>query len=235
MKLETKYLELDNIKIAYCEFGSGPNLLLLHGNSGNKNMFKKYQLENFRSFHTFAIDSRGHGQSISEDTEYSINQYSDDIINFCKKLGINKTYVIGYSDGGNICLFLGKKNPEIFEKMVALSPNYLVIGNTDRAIKLLNKMYKMFLFLEKLHFPMRKKIMKWELMLKDIGITEEELKNINANMNILYAENDMIKEEHILYLANLIKNCKVTKIEKSTHFNIYEKKETISEIKKYLK
>jgi pimeloyl-ACP methyl ester carboxylesterase len=233
--MKTKYLELDNIKIAYCEYGSGPNLLLLHGNSENKGIFKKHQLKYFKNFHTFAIDSRGHGQSISDDDEYSINQYSDDIINFCKKLGINKTYVIGFSDGGNICLFLAKKHPEIFDKIIALSPNYLVNGTTDESLSFLNKMYGMLLFMKKLHFPMKKNIMRWELMLKDIGITDEELQGINAKIYILYAENDMIKEEHILKMAGLIKNCKVKKIKNSIHLNIYKKDETIKEIIEYIK
>jgi pimeloyl-ACP methyl ester carboxylesterase len=233
--METKYLNLGNIKIAYCEYGSGPNLLLLHGNSENKSIYKKHQLKYFEKFHTFAIDSRGHGQSISEDNEYSINQYSDDIINFCKKLGINETYVVGFSDGGNICLFLAKKNPEIFKKMIALSPNYLVNGTTNESLKFLNKMYQMFSFMEKLHFPMKKVIMRWELMLKDIGITDGELKEIKAKMYIIYAENDMIKEEHLLKIAELIKDCKIKKIKNSTHINIYKNEETIKEIIEYLK
>jgi pimeloyl-ACP methyl ester carboxylesterase len=234
-KMKTKYAELDNIKIAYCEYGSGPNLLLLHGNSESKGIFKKHQLKYFKSFHTFAIDSRGHGQSISEDSGYSMNQYSDDIINFCKKMGINKTYVVGFSDGGNICLFLAKKRPEMFEKIAALSPNYLLNGTTDRSLNFLNRMYKIFLFMEKLHFPMKKNIMRWELMLKDIGITDDELTKIRANIYILYAENDMIKEEHILKMAELIEGCRVKKIKNSTHLNIYKKEETLKEIIEYMK
>ena len=51
--LKTKYLELTDIKIAYREYGEGPNLILLHGNSGSKSMFRDYQLKYFRDFHTF--------------------------------------------------------------------------------------------------------------------------------------------------------------------------------------
>ena len=233
--MKTKYVELDNIKIAYCEYGSGPNLLLLHGNSENKSIFRKHQLQYFKDFHTFAIDSRGHGQSISEDSEYSIDQYSNDIIGFCKKLGINKANVIGFSDGGNICLFLAKKQPEMFEKIIALSPNYLAGGTTDETLRFFNKMYKLFLFMEKLHFPMRKNIMRWQLMLKDIGISDDDLKEIRANIYIMYAGKDMIKEEHILKMAGLIKNCGVKKIEHCTHLSIYKNKETIHEMIKYIR
>ena len=233
--MKTNYLQLDTIKTAYTEFGSGPNLILLHGNSENKNIFKKHQLHYFKNFHTYAIDSRGHGQSISEDNEYSIKQYSEDVVNFCKKMGINKTYVIGFSDGGNICLFLARNNPEIFEKIIALSPNYLVNGTTDNSLRFLNTMYKIILFMKKIHLLPKRIVMRWELMLKDIGIAYEELMKINANILILYAEKDMIKEEHILKISRLIKNCKVKKIGGVNHLNIYKNKETIKEIIMYLK
>ncbi|MDR1022258.1 MAG: alpha/beta hydrolase [Prevotellaceae bacterium] len=228
--MKTKYLQLDDIKIAYSEHGSGKNLLLLHGNSENKGIFREHQLKHFKHFHTYALDSRGHGQSISCDSEYSINQFSDDVVNFCKKLGISKAYVVGFSDGGNICLFLAKKHPEIFERIVALSPNYLVSGTTDEALRQLNRMYKIFLLLKKLRLPVKKHIMRWKLMLNDIGITDDELKSIRANICILYAENDMIKEDHMLKISQLISGCKVKKISGCNHFNIYKKEKTVKEI-----
>jgi hypothetical protein len=77
--------------------------------------------------------------------------------------------------------------------------------------------------------------MVWRLMLNDIGISDEELKTIDANLYILYAENDMIKEDHLLRMADLIKNCKIKKIKDSVHLNVYKKEETIKEIIEYLK
>ncbi|MCL1906110.1 MAG: alpha/beta hydrolase, partial [Clostridiales bacterium] len=112
--------------------------------------FKKHQIKYFRNFHTYAIDSCGFGKSISKNNEYSIEQYSENAINFCKKLGIKETYVIGFSDGGNICLFLAKKAPEIFTKIIAISPNYLASGLTEGTLKLQNKIHKAFLFFKKI-------------------------------------------------------------------------------------
>jgi len=220
--------------MAYREFGSGPNLILLHGNSQNKGIFKKHQLHYFKNFHTYAVDSRGHGQSISLDNKFSIKQYSEDIVNFCRQMGIIKTSVMGFSDGGNICLFLAQSNPEIFEKIIALSPNYLVNGTTDETLFFLNKMYKIILFMNKMHLLPKRIVLRWELMLKDIGITGDELTKLNANILILYAEKDMIKEEHILKMSELIKNCRIKKIKETTHLNIYKNRETIKEIIEFM-
>ena len=232
--MKTKYLQLDTVKLAYTENGSGKNLILLHGNSQNKSIFKKHQLEYFKDFHTYAIDSRGHGQSVSREKEFSIKQFSGDIISFCKRMGINKTYVIGFSDGGNICLFLAKNEPELFEKLILLSPNYLVSGTKERALNFLNKVYKKYLFLAKFHLLPKRKLKIWELMLNDIGINNEELAKIDTNVLILYAERDMIKEEHIQKISRLIKNSKIKKIANSVHLDVYQKEETIREVMEYL-
>ncbi|MCL2808616.1 MAG: hypothetical protein FWD24_00980, partial [Treponema sp.] len=114
-----------------------------------------------------------------------------------------------------------------------ISPNYLVSGLTED--KITEKIHKIFLFLQKIKLPMKKAISKWELMMKDIGLTDDDLNNINANMLIMYAENDLIKEEHILKMAELIKNCALIKIKNSTHMNIINKEETIKNIMNFLK
>lgn len=231
--LKTNYLEFPDIKIAYHEYGSGPNLILLHGNSGSKSMFKDYQLKNFRDFHTFAIDSRGHGQSVSNDNEYSIEQYSCDVIGFCKALNIEKAYVVGYSDGGNIALFLALKAPEIFQKIVAISPNYLASGSTDTSLELTKQACKILVFLKRMGINTTKQLMRFDLLLKDIGLCENDLQRIRTRVRIVYAEKDMIKEEHILDIHRNIPRSTVRKIMKCSHITIPNQKETITDIGEY--
>ncbi len=127
-KLKTEYIYISDAQLAYRQCGNGPTLILLHGNSQCKKIFTKYQIHYFNNFHTFAIDSRGHEQSTSKNTDYSIDQYSSNIIEFCHATSIKNAYVIGYSDGGNIALLLAKKAPNLFTKIIAISPNYLVYG-----------------------------------------------------------------------------------------------------------
>jgi pimeloyl-ACP methyl ester carboxylesterase len=232
-KLETKYVSLTDIKIAYSEYGEGNNLILLHGNSENKNIFYKYQTQFFSNFHTYAIDSRGHGESISTDKELSINQFGEDVIGFCKQLGITKAYVIGYSDGGNISLFLGLKAPQIFERIIAISPNYLVSGTTDSVLKLFTSIYKTFGLLNRIGINMEKWIMRFRLMLCDIGISKEQLNAINTSMRFIYAEKDMIKEKHVIDIHENVPKSTILKIMKSSHLSIPFKKETIIDIKEY--
>ena len=232
-KLETKYAELSTVKLAYSEYGNGENLLLLHGNSENKSIFGKYQTEYLKNFHTYAIDSRGHGKSISVDEKYTIKQYSEDIIEFCRYLNIDKAFVLGYSDGGNISLFLATQDPKRFSKIYAISPNYLACGTTDSSLSFLKKIYRMLNFMNRIGLNTKKAIMRFDLMLNDIGLSKQQLQSISTQVRIAYAQKDMIKHEHIIEISQLIPDASLKKIDGCTHISEFKSSELISDMQHF--
>ncbi len=234
VKLPTQYQDLGDVKLAYRENGAGPALILLHGNSESKSIFSTYQQVHFNGFRSIAIDSRGHGETISNDTCYSIEQYSDDVIRLCRAKGISQAAVIGYSDGGNIALFLACREPGIFNKIVAISPNYLVNGTTDAALRFIRAGAKVFRGLDRLGLPTRQAILRFDLMLNDIGLTASELSCIQTSLRVLYAEHDLIKEDHIQEIGRLVPGSTIKKIKRCNHLTIVDKEETIEDIRSYL-
>ena len=232
--LPTQYQELPDIRVAYCEHGAGPTLIFLHGNSESKKIFAHYQTEHFADYHTIALDSRGHGQSRSVDHELTIPQLANDVINFCIAKGIQRTHLVGYSDGGNIALLLAKNAPHLFDKIVAIAPNYLVSGTEEKTLRTFTRLYKLWKFLRRLGLPAQKIIMRFDLMMNDIGITADELRSINTGMKILYAEKEMIKPEHIREIAELVPNTELEMIPGCTHMNILRQPATAAAIRQYL-
>ncbi len=232
-KLQTEYIDLGDLRMAYHQTGSGRVLLLLHGNSGSKHNFKDYQLKHFPMFQTIALDSRGHGQSQSQDEQLTYLQLSQDVIHFCEARGIQQANVIGYSDGGNIAILLAHQAPQMFPHLVAISPNYLVTGTTESTLRLFVRIIKLLTFLGKIGFNVKKPLLRFDLMMHDIGISEEELQSIRTDITILYAENDMIKEAHIQRLAKLIPHASLHKIKGCNHLTILNKLEAIGFIKSY--
>jgi pimeloyl-ACP methyl ester carboxylesterase len=232
-KLITEFLTLPDIKIAYTQHGSGQVLLLLHGNSESKSIFTEYQMRHFPDFHTIALDSRGHGESQSIDDAYTIDQFSDDVIHFCQAKGITCAFVIGYSDGGNIALFLAKKAPELFPRIIAISPNYLDIGTTDDALRTIRLLYKLMSFMSRIGFGFKKSLMRLNLMLRDIGISDEELSSIRTKVKIIYAEHDLIKETHLQQLAALIPGSTLDKVDDCNHMTILNNQKAIEIMKRY--
>ena len=231
--LKTSYFNLDDIKIAYREFGDGPILMFLHGNSESKKLFADYQTKHFVKFHTFALDSRGHGQSISQDDQYTISQFSLDVIRFCEGKGLKNINLVGYSDGGNVALHLAHKAPGLFRKIIAISPNTLASGTEEKSLKIFVRMKKLLTRLGQLGFNTKKQIMRIDLMLTDIGLSEDQLSQIALPMLILYAEKDMIKVSHIQKIAELIPNAQLKMITGSTHMNILRNPKTADAIKAY--
>ena len=234
VKLPTQFQDLGDVRLAYREHGTGMALILLHGNSESKAIFSNYQRIHFSQFRTIAVDSRGHGETISNDSSYTIEQYSEDIIQLCRAKGITQAAVIGYSDGGNIALFLASKEPKIFTKIVAISPNYLVNGTIDGALRLFRAVAKILRALEKLGLPARKAILRVDLMLNDIGISASELSSIQTSLRIIYAEHDLIKEEHILEIGHLVPGATIKKIFRCNHMSILNQQDAIEDIRTYL-
>ena len=233
-RMKTQYCELPDIKIAYHQFGEGSPLILLHGNSESKKIFRKYQQKYFPLSKTIAMDSRGHGQSVSIDSAYSIEQYSNDVISFCAKQNISEAFLVGYSDGGNVALFLAKNAPALFKKIVVIAPNYLANGLEESTLLKFAKMRRQLQMFRRFGLPLQKQIMRLDLMLNDIGLSKQDLSSIRANIKILYAEREMIKEDHLQEIAELIPNAVLRKISGCTHLNIVNQRETISEIKRFI-
>jgi pimeloyl-ACP methyl ester carboxylesterase len=58
-----KYIEINEAKIYYEEYGKGDPLLLIHGNQGNIKTMGN-QIDGFKSkYRVIIVDSRGHGKS----------------------------------------------------------------------------------------------------------------------------------------------------------------------------
>jgi pimeloyl-ACP methyl ester carboxylesterase len=69
---------------------------------------------------------------------------------------------------------------------------------------------------------MKKQAMVIDLMLNDIGLSFDDLKTIKTSVKVLYAEKDLIKEQHIQDIAAAIPGSTLDKIPGCTHLNIME-------------
>jgi len=230
-KLITHFLDMDDNRLAYCEHGQGSDLLLLHGNSQSKRIFRRYQLEHFASFHTIAIDSPGHGESTCNNEKLCYAGCCDAACCLCEKLGITDCSIIGYSDGANIALLMATTAPCLVKKAVLLSPNYRVSGLTPAIINIIRICERILGFLSRLGLNTGKAAKRMGMMLEDVPTSEKELCALETDITILYAEHDVVRPAHLQRLASLIPNASLMRIDGCRHMTILNHHRAIDRIK----
>jgi pimeloyl-ACP methyl ester carboxylesterase len=85
------------------------------------------------------IDTRGHGDSTSGNAKLSYQIFAEDTIQVLNRLGIQRTDIIGWSDGGIIALLLGLEAPDRVNHIVAISANFQPSGLIPNANKYQNE------------------------------------------------------------------------------------------------
>lgn len=117
------YIEAGSAMLHYHCYGSGPPLVMLHGNRQNSSFFRR-QITAFQElFQVITIDSRGHGESSFGSRRLSIDVMSEDVVEALDQLGIGKSIFLGFSDGGNVALNLAVKFPDRFRALIVIGAN----------------------------------------------------------------------------------------------------------------
>src|SRR5262245_2946095 len=102
--LPDKTVTLTNgLTLHYYEWpGPRPNLVLLHPSSGYGRMWEETARALGTSFHVYALDQRGHGDSGRPDGDYSAEEYANDLWLFFREVGLDTAVIAGQSLGGRV-------------------------------------------------------------------------------------------------------------------------------------
>jgi 2-succinyl-6-hydroxy-2,4-cyclohexadiene-1-carboxylate synthase len=113
--METKYVSVNGVRLAYTDVGSGARpLVLVHGFTGSRDDFGT-QLDALAGVgRTIVLDQRGHGESSNtgDPDTYTFEQLVDDLAVFLESLGIDRCDLLGHSMGGMVALRLALAHPE---------------------------------------------------------------------------------------------------------------------------
>jgi pimeloyl-ACP methyl ester carboxylesterase len=125
------FVRANDADIHFVSYGSGPAVLLLHGGLSNRlSWFAQLPWLVEAGRRVVVPDTRGHGQSGLGNGELSYRLLATDAIAVLDKLGIARTDIVGWSDGGNTALLLGLYWPRRVRRIVAISANFNPAGLT---------------------------------------------------------------------------------------------------------
>lgn len=206
-----------DIKHYYIESGHGEPIILLHGNGESCDYFRG-QMEAFaQRFHVYAIDTRGHGKTPRGDSPFTIRQFADDLLGFMDDHHIEKTHLLGFSDGGNIAMIFAMQHPDRVDRLILNGANLNSEGvkrSTQIPIEIGYRIASRFSGKNesaKLNAEML------GLMVNDPNVKPEELKTIRAKTLVIAGTNDMIRESHTRLISESIPNSQLVFIN-GNHF-----------------
>lgn len=197
-------ISVNNIKLFYEISGEGAPLILLHGNGESHKIYDRFVADLGGRYTTYAIDSRCHGKS-QRKLPLSYELMADDIAAFIKELKIDRPTIIGFSDGGIICLLLSIKYPDILGKIIVLGANATPDGLNLKFTRIMKILYKIT------------KSPKLKMMLTQPNITKEQLNAITVPAVIIAGSNDLITNKHTKYIADNIPSAVLNILEGEGH------------------
>jgi pimeloyl-ACP methyl ester carboxylesterase len=122
--------------IYFNSYGSGPAVLLLHGGLSNRfAWFSQIPWLVATGRQVVVPDTRGHGRSGLGHKELNYRLLASDAIAVMDYLKIQQADVVGWSDGGNTALLMGRYWPDRVGRMVSISANFNPSGLTSQALE----------------------------------------------------------------------------------------------------
>jgi pimeloyl-ACP methyl ester carboxylesterase len=113
------YAPVNGLEMYYEIYGSGPPLVLLHGNlSTIATSFGMVIPKLAETRRVIAIEQQGHGHTADVDRPFSIGQWVEDTMALLRHLGIERSDFFGYSSGGGVALEIARRAPEMVRKFV---------------------------------------------------------------------------------------------------------------------
>ncbi len=116
-----KVLLRSGFHLHYLRTGQGPDMVLLHGITGNLAIWHLKMVPLLRNnFHVLTYDFRGHGHSDAPPTGYSVGDFAQDLEELLDALGIDTAYLVGHSYGADVALYFALLHPERVKHVVAI-------------------------------------------------------------------------------------------------------------------
>ncbi len=109
------------LRFHFTEWGrpGAPPILLLHGTNQSSHSWDLVSLALASSYHVFALDQRGHGDSEwSRELDYSTIAMAEDAIAFARDRELARPVIVGHSMGGRVALLAALTDPTLARALV---------------------------------------------------------------------------------------------------------------------
>ena len=195
---------MSDIHLHYTRRGSGPPLLLLHGNGEDGSYFAR-QVDFFSATRTvYALDTRGHGQSPRGAGPFTLARFAQDLLDFMDEQKLERAHILGFSDGGNIALTFALAHPERVDRLVLNGANLDPAGVKPSVQIPTVWGYRLASLFAGRSPEARRHAEMLGLMVNEPHISPEALEALPMPVLVVAGTRDMIREEHTRLIAGAL-------------------------------
>ena len=126
-----KALLRSGIKLHYQRVGRGPDLVMVHGLTGNLAVWHLKIIPLLMDrYRILTYDLRGHGYSDMPPTGYSAGDNAVDLLDLLDFLEIDRPSIVGHSFGADIALYFSLLHPDRVKEVVAIEAALPALNET---------------------------------------------------------------------------------------------------------
>ncbi len=212
--------------------GAGEPVLLLHGGIGSTRDWARVATALVDAgFQAIAVDCRGRGRSTWGDLPITYTLMASDALGVLDHLEIERTNVVGKSDGGILCLELAINSPDRLIKAVPCAANFTSDGvlNPETVSPTLDTLFSI---LYEDYVSQSPEPDRFDEMLGELNAlyavapnyTEEQLGGITTPVLIISGDHDeFVKADQPFRLAELIPDAQLAILPDTGHAVPYER------------
>ena len=129
------FIDVNGMSMYYEENGRGIPFILMHGGMGSSKRMAPCIPALSKQYRVITPDSRAHGRSSNPAGTLSYALMADDIAALSKALKLDRPFVGGWSDGGQVALELGMRYPGLARGLVVAGAYYTLPDQLVETIK----------------------------------------------------------------------------------------------------
>lgn len=193
------------------------NLVLIHGNAGNRHYFDAQLAIYRRDFQVLTFDSRAHGQSSNTAKNLTFEQIAADLAALLTAENITKTAIMGFSDGANVAIVFAKNYPQLVTSLVLNAGNLRTSGLLLWVRIVDELMYWLTKIISFIAPKFRRYVQIQKLLMQDIPVAWSDLHAIKAPTLVISGNHDVVRLSHTRRIAAELPNSELKIISGGHH------------------
>lgn len=190
--IESRFVDVDGLRLHYLEGGEGDPVLLLHGWPTSAFLWRNVAPEIATRNRVLALDLPGFGKSDKPlDVSYSFRYFANVIDGFLDAVGVDRVSLVVHDLGGPVGLYWASQHPERLQRLALL--NTLVYSNPSWAVILFGVATRLPLLSSLLASPSGLRFAMWLGINDSSCVTDEVIRGVQEPFETAEARAALLK------------------------------------------